>query len=90
MTINEILQRLKARVEGRNAGIADENAATHLIRHALGKSLKGVLGGAGGGGVASYPNDDDENGDDKGDDKENKELGGGGEGGRGRRGCKDV
>lgn len=42
MTINEILQRLKARVEGRNAGIADTNAATHLIRHALGGTESGV------------------------------------------------
>lgn len=42
MTINEILQRLKLRVEGRNAGIADENSATHLIRHALGGTESGV------------------------------------------------
>jgi len=42
MTISEIQQRLKARVEGRNAGIADENAATHLIRHALGGTESGV------------------------------------------------
>jgi len=42
MTISEIHQRLKARVEGRAAGIADANAATHLIRHALGGTESGV------------------------------------------------
>ena len=42
MTISEIHQRLKARVEGRAAGIADANAATHLIRHALGEIFGNV------------------------------------------------
>jgi len=42
MTISEIHQRLKARVQGRKSGIADTNAATHLIRHALGGTESGV------------------------------------------------